>query len=93
MPKPKDYLTCPMKDNDSGYETVGGYLTALLVALFEEGEGFSGKRPFGNSGWEDDVAEAWMEAGLLPGDTESWYAQGEFLKTLRRVLKKRLKAD
>lgn len=89
------YLSCPMDlDNDSGAQTVGGYLSALLITLYYEGEGFSGKRPFGNSGWEDDVAEAWVRAGLLPGEVSKnrWdedeveYEPSTFLTVLRSVL-------
>lgn len=89
-----DYLTCPMPDNDSGSETVGGYLSALLMTLYREGEGFSGKRPFGNSGWEGEVAEAWVRAGLLPGEltTDCWdedeieYDEQLFLLILEFIL-------
>lgn len=31
---------------------------ALLLTVIKEGEGFSGKRPFGNSGWEYEWCEA-----------------------------------
>lgn len=40
----------------------------LLSTLFEEGESFSGKRPFGNSGWEGDLAEPLVRAGVLTGE-------------------------
>lgn len=91
----KEFLLCPMEPNDSGYATVGGYLTALLATLFWEGEGFSGKRPFGNGGWESDVARAWVRKGLLPGEIthDKWgdedveYNDTDFLSTLRNVLK------
>lgn len=42
-------------ENDAGAETVRDYLKALLAALWNEGEGFSGKRPLGNSGWEHEL--------------------------------------
>lgn len=48
-------LSCPMIDNDANAKNVGEYLHSLLFTLWEEGEGFSGKRPFGNSGWEDEL--------------------------------------
>jgi hypothetical protein len=41
-------LDLPLDDDarkDSGADTIGGYLCRLLLVLFEEGEGFSGKRP------------------------------------------------
>jgi hypothetical protein len=35
--------------------TIREFLQKLLLTLFEEMEGFSGKRPFGNSGWDGDL--------------------------------------
>lgn len=53
-----------MQENDSGAYTVKGYLKALLIAVWDEGESFSGKRPFGNSGWDYDILTALVDAGL-----------------------------
>lgn len=39
----------------------------MLQKLWEEGDGFSGKRPFGNSCWEYPVMYALVEAGAIPG--------------------------
>ena len=41
-----------------------GWLRACLSALISEGEGFSGKRPLGNSGWLGDLFECLEEYGL-----------------------------
>jgi hypothetical protein len=49
--------------------TVRGYLVELLRRLWVEGEGFSGKRPFGDSGWEYDLYEPLVKAGLVAGAT------------------------
>lgn len=57
-------LDCPMQENDSGAATVRGYLKALLFTLWDEGEGLSGKRPFGNSGWDYDILTALVDAGI-----------------------------
>jgi hypothetical protein len=46
---PRQLLDLPLPENDSGASTVRGYLLALLTELFREVDGFSGKRPFGNS--------------------------------------------
>ncbi|MET8430081.1 hypothetical protein [Nocardia sp. NPDC004860] len=54
-----------MQDNDAGAETIRGYLTALLRQLWEHGENFGGKRPFGNSGWEYDLYRTLAGAGLI----------------------------
>lgn len=61
-------LAAPMDDeNDAGAATVRGYLVELLRALWEEEDGFNGKRPFGNSGWQSDFHLALVNAGLVPG--------------------------
>lgn len=46
------------------------YLKRLLTTLFEEVDGFSGKRPFGNSGWWADLAPPWIKAGFLKGSLD-----------------------
>lgn len=48
-------LALPMDENDAGAKTIKEYLLALLEQLWAEGEGFSSKRPFGNSGWEYEL--------------------------------------
>jgi hypothetical protein len=62
-------LDCPMDPdtNDAGASTVREYLVALLAELWKAGEGFSGKRPFGNSGWEFEVYQALVAAELVEG--------------------------
>lgn len=67
----QDVLNCPLEENDSGADTVKGYLQALLYALWAEGEGFSGKRPFGNSGWEYDLTEPLIEKGFAENTAEA----------------------
>lgn len=64
-PTSQQILDTPMDANDSGADTVRGYLIALLTAVWREGEGFSGKRPFGNSSWEFDVYRALAKAGHI----------------------------
>lgn len=66
MPTHQDILKCPMQQpNDARVKTVGEYLAKLLSTLWREGEGFSGKRPFGNSSWEYEVYEALALAGFI----------------------------
>ena len=43
------------------------YLVLLLRQLWIEGEGFSGKRPFGNSGWKFDVYTSLVKNGHIVG--------------------------
>lgn len=60
-------LDCQMDQNDAGAANVREYLTELLRRVWVEGEGFSGKRPFGNSSWEFEVYTALVKAGLIEG--------------------------
>jgi hypothetical protein len=61
----KEVLDTPMEENDAGASTVGEYLVILLGMVWNEGESFSGKRPFGNSGWEHEIYEALKNVGLI----------------------------
>lgn len=54
-------------DDAGGLMTIREYLGKLLHTLWEEGEQFSGKRPFGNSGWEYDLYTALISAGAVAG--------------------------
>ena len=68
----KVVLDIPMQENDSGADTIKGYLKALLEKIWEEGEGFSGKRPFGNSGWEYDLYKPLVRSGLVEGSVDEY---------------------
>lgn len=66
--QPRHYvLDLPMGENDAQAGTIREYLIALLAALWDEQEGFSGKRPFGNSGWDCDLMVPLIRAGLIDG--------------------------
>lgn len=52
--------------------TIREYFKAMLTHLWDQGESFSGKRPFGNSGWEHDLQSPLVLAGIVPG-TASLY--------------------
>ena len=43
------------------------YLQELLLTLWKEKEGFSGKRPFGNSGWEFDLYTCLIKNNVIEG--------------------------
>ena len=62
--------------------TVKGYLKRLLYTLWEEEDGFSGKRPFGNGGWQFEVIYALIEDGYISGrvkyDGEGYPTDSEF---------------
>lgn len=62
-----EILALAMAENDANAETVRDYLKALLFRLWEAGEGFSGKRPFGNSGWEHELEVALVKGGAVGG--------------------------
>ncbi len=52
--------------SDAGDDlTCREYFCALLDRLWDEAESFSGRRPFGNSGWDGDVLDALAEAGCI----------------------------
>lgn len=66
----KEILDYPMQHNDAEARTIGEYLILLLTAVWEEGEGFSGKRPFGNSGWYMELYIALVKGGFVKGSFE-----------------------
>jgi hypothetical protein len=65
-------LAVAMDDDDSGATTIRGYLVGLAAAVWNEGECFSGKRPFGNSGWHWDVYAALVKEGLITGTFDEY---------------------
>lgn len=58
-------LNCPLPENDADAATVRDYFKELLCSLLIEEESFSGKRPFGNSGWQHDFLGPLAEAGYI----------------------------
>lgn len=58
-----ELLQMPMPE----WGTLTDFLLNLLSTLWAQGESFSGKRPFGDSGWQFEVYEALVRAGHLPG--------------------------
>lgn len=69
---PRQILKLPMEPNDADAETVGDYLATLLATVWIEGEGFSGKRPFGNSGWHYEIYSTLAKAGLVDGSFDEY---------------------
>lgn len=63
--EPREILDLPMIHNDANAKTIGDYLVKLLAVVWDENEGFSGKRPFGNSGWEQELYIALAHGGAL----------------------------
>ena len=60
-------LNLPLADNDADAATVREYLIELLAKVWGEGECFNGKRPFGNSGWDEDLLRPLVANGLVAG--------------------------
>jgi hypothetical protein len=68
--------------SDLGHISIREYFHALLKQLWKDGERFSGKYPFGNSGWEYDLYYALAEAGEIAGkrDDEKTYDEDGLLE-------------
>lgn len=82
-------LDLPMAPNDANAKTIRGYLKALLRTLIEEQEGFSGKRPFGDSGWTSDLEIPLVKAGLISGklDENGWLEESDSHAATALILK------
>lgn len=59
-----DIRKIPIAYPDLGIKNIGEYLRHLLLALWEDGEDFSSKRPFGVCFWKTDVYIALYNARL-----------------------------
>lgn len=66
----EDILSIELEDTDIGDVTIRQYLFKLLASLWELGEGFSGKRPFGNSSWEFDIYKGLVKEGFIKGSLD-----------------------
>jgi len=73
----QEILDAPAYFQDVGSRTLRAYFHLLLETLWHEGEGFCGKRPFGNSGWEYDVYKVLVAIGAIKGriTTEDGYTE------------------
>lgn len=85
-------IDTPMIENDIGATTIGEFLKTLLITLWEEGEGFSGKRPFGNSDWEYQVYASLIKAGYDIGRLdEDGYVEDVDCQKADRLVKDAIK--
>lgn len=50
--------------------TIRYYLVELAKTCWDEGESFSGKRPFGNGGWQHAIYSALADGGFVTGDKD-----------------------
>lgn len=58
-------LALPMQDNDAGAKTIREYLIMLAHKCWAKADSFSGKRPFGNSGWDYEIYTALAKGKLI----------------------------
>lgn len=63
-------LDVKYKFTDCKANSIREYMHALLHTLFDEGEGFSGKRPFGNSCWEYDIIQVLVKHKFVKGSLD-----------------------
>ena len=63
-------LDLELPDNDANALTVRQYLTNLVSEVWKWDEGFSGKRPFGNSDWKWDIYGPMVKAEFVAGEIE-----------------------
>jgi hypothetical protein len=69
-------LEAPLPEgHGSGAKSIKEFFLRLAREVMAEGESFSGKRPFGNSGWECDLYIALGNAGVMPSceDEDGYY--------------------
>jgi hypothetical protein len=64
---PQQILDLDMVDNDIGAGTIRAYLLILLSTLWREKDSFSGKHPFGNSGWEHAIYNTLVKHHVVGG--------------------------
>jgi hypothetical protein len=69
--------------------TLRQYFYDLMSELWREGEGFDGKRPFGNSGWDYEIYIPLVRAGLVKGriDEDGYIAELDEVEANDFVLK------
>jgi len=66
-PTPQQVLDLEFEHDTMGMGTVRDYFKTLLTDLWEQAEGFSSKRPFGNSDWQYDLYIPLIQAGYVEG--------------------------
>jgi hypothetical protein len=63
-------MSLQLSGNDAGAATIRDYLVILLAKVWQEADGFSGKRPFGSSDWQTELAHDLITAGLVRGEID-----------------------
>lgn len=67
---PQQVLDLEIGPNDANAATVRDYLIKLLKLVWEDGECFNAKRPFGNSSWAYELYQPLVKAGMVPGSLD-----------------------
>lgn len=78
----KQILELPIGENNSGIPkktTIKKYFQKLLETLWDQGESFSGKRPFGDSGWQYDLYSPLVKHKVVDG---SWDEENDCIDDL-----------
>lgn len=52
--------------------TVGDFLKELLCTLWMEEEGFSSKKPFGNSSWQHEIYSVFVQNKIISGTIDEY---------------------
>lgn len=73
----KEMLDYNYKFPDCKAKSLREYFHTLLYTLWCEGEEFSGKRPFGNSGWDYAIYSALVDMGAVAGEWDKDEDTGE----------------
>lgn len=63
-------LPLPESNNLNDSETIREALWRLLYTLYNITDSFSGKRPFGNSGWDYEFLPPLIRAGYVVGELD-----------------------
>jgi hypothetical protein len=74
-----------------GCRNLREYLKKILTTLLREDEGFSGKRPLGNSGWQQELGNAMACVDLIPGacvdEDDIWFEWSEYEQVMARAIR------
>jgi hypothetical protein len=81
--QPADALDLKFYDGDSGsMMTIRDYFKLQLSTLWERNESFSGKYPFGNSGWFSVLAGVLIQHHCIPGKIDEDDSDEDFIEVL-----------
>jgi hypothetical protein len=89
----EEILDLEIPKNDANAKTFRDYFKALLLNLIVQEEGFSGKRPFGNSGWIHELYIPLIQLDLVKGKLdEDGYVEEVDYDAADLLLKRLVKA-